>query len=202
MKYLKIPCFCLLLTVMLGGMAVCALAQDETSTEISGFYQGYRKFEYKTGISAADVRNVIMRGGGFNIAQNLSSWFAIWTQFTFYGTVANPEIYEPYRLRLRVINNLQGVRYQTRQYGPFRFYGRGGIGFSNFSLNDSGADIGSETKISFGYGGGVHIWATDYFGINVDAMHLIMGLPQISTQEERDGWDSGLAITTGITFRF
>ena len=107
MKYLKVPCIFLLLGVMFGGMTMCASAQDETSTEISGFYQGYRKFDFKTGISTADIRNTIMRGGGFYIAQNLASWFALWTQFTFYGSVENPDIYGPYRLKVRVINNLQ-----------------------------------------------------------------------------------------------
>ena len=201
MKYCKIPCTCLLLGAMFGGMTVCASAQDETSTEISGFYQGYRKFDFKTGISTADIQNTIMRGGGFYIAQNLASWFALWTQFTFYGSVENPDIYGPYRLKVRVINNLQGLRYQTPQYGPFRFYGRGGVGFSNFSMDFSSGSAGT-TKISFGYGGGAQIWATDFLGFNIDASHVIMGMPDLTGLEGRDHWDSGLAFTTGMMVRF
>ena len=201
MKYLKISFYCLLLAAMFGGMTVCAPAQDETSTEISGFYQGYRKFNFNTGISTADIRETIMRGGGFEIARNYTSWFALWTQFTFYGSVENPDIYEPYRLKIRIINNLQGLRYQTRQYGPVRFYGRGGVGFSYFSADYSTGTSGI-AKISFGYGGGAQIWATDYLGFKVDASHIIMGMPDLSGMQERDRWDSGLAFTTGLIFRF
>lgn len=200
MRYLKIPCFCFLMGAMFGSMTVCGSAQDESSTEISGFYQGYRKFDFKTGFEDIDIRSSIMRGGGFYIAQNLASWFALWTQFTFYGSVENPEI-SVNRLKVRVINNLQGLRYQTPQYGPFRFYGRGGVGFSNFSMNLNGGS-GGETKISFGYGGGAQIWATDYLGVNVDATHLIMGVPNLTNLEGRDSWDSGLAFTTGMIVRF
>jgi hypothetical protein len=196
MKYLKIPCFCLLLTVMLGGMAVCALAQDETSTEISGFYQSYHNFDYRTGYGeGVDIQKAEMNGGGFGIAQNLSSWFAIWTQFSFLGTTENSY------LSVRIINNLQGLRYQTPQYGPFRFYGKGGIGFTNYSINLVGQS-GGETKISFGYGGGAQVWMTDYIGVFVDGSHVIMGVPNISDLEGREKWDSGLTLTTGLAVRF
>lgn len=195
MKYLKVPFFCILLGAMLGGMTVCAWAQAETSTEISGFYQGYRKFDYKVGIEEADIRGAIMRGGGFSVAQNLATWFALWTEFSFSESIEGPAF------KVRVINNLQGLRYQTRQYGPFRFYGKGGVGFANFNI-DAGSVSGGETKISFGYGGGVQIWAADYLGFYVDASHLIMGLPNLTNLPDRENWDSGLAFKTGLAIRF
>jgi len=195
MNNLRIPFCCLLLAAMLGGMTVCASAQEETSTEISGFYQGYRKFDYRIGIEEADIRGAIMRGGGFSIAQNLATWFALWTEFSFSKSIEGPAF------NVRVINNLQGLRYQTRQYGPFRFYGRGGVGFANFSIDTAFGSLG-ETKISFGYGGGAQIWATDYLGFYVDASHLIMGMPNLTDLPGRDSWDSGLAFKTGITVRF
>ncbi len=197
MKYFRIPFHCLLMSAVLLGAAVCASAQEETSTEIYGFFQGYRNFDFKTGseVEGANIRKAIMRGGGFGVAQNLASWFALWTQFSFWGTT------ETEILSIRIINNLQGLRYQTRQYGPFRFYGKGGIGFTNYGINVLG-NSGGETKISFGYGGGAQIWMADYVGVFVDGSHVIMGVPNISDLEGRDKWDSGLTLTTGLAVRF
>ena len=196
MRYFKTPFCCFLLAAMILGSTVCALAQDETSTEISGFYQGYRNFDYRTGYGEeVDIRKAEMNGGGFGIAQNLASWFALWTQFSFLGTTESPY------LSVRIINNLQGLRYQTPQYGPFRFYGKGGIGFTNYSINLAGQS-GGETKLSVGYGGGAQLWMADYLGLFVEGTHIIMGVPQISEFDDRDKWDSGLSLMTGIALRF
>ncbi|MBN2243752.1 MAG: hypothetical protein JW793_13785 [Acidobacteria bacterium] len=195
MRYSKMPLYCLISVAMVLGAAAGASAQDETSTEIYGFYQGYRNFDYRTGIEEADILKAALEGGGFGVAQNLASWFALWTQFSFFGSVESPA------LRVRVISNLQGVRYQTRQYGPFRLYGKGGVGFTNFSI-DTPIGSGGETKLSLGYGGGVQAWITDYLGLFVDGSHLIMGVPNLTDLEGRDKWDSGLAMTAGFSVRF
>lgn len=197
MKYYKIPFCCLLLGAMLLGPAVCASAQEETSTEIYGFFQGYRNFDFNlgSGYEVANIEKAIMKGGGFGIAQNLAPWFAVWTQFSFWGSAENPY------LRVRIIHNLQGVRYQTPMYGPFRLYGKGGVGFTNFGV-ETASGSGGETKISFGYGGGAQVWMADYLGLFVEGTHVIMGMPNLTDADGRDKWDSGLSLTTGIALRF
>lgn len=181
---------------LLWGMVSPALAQDKT--EVYGFFDGYRNFDFKTGsadmgypaIKAAD-----MNGGGGGIAYHYASWFALWTQVSFMGTAETTEF------SARLINNLQGLRYQTPQYGPFRFYGKLGLGFTNYSIGISGNSYGY-TKFSLGYAGGAEVWMTDYLGLMVEAQHLIMGVPNLTDAAGRDRWDSGLSYKTGLAIRF
>ncbi len=187
-------CFLLAATILCG--TVCASAQD-TSTEIQGFYQTYRDFRFKTGIDSLDIPNTSLSGGGFTLAQNLASWFAFWSQTTFYGSA------EQTYIKARVINNLQGIRYQTKLYGPLQFYAKAGVGFSHISFKYvSGGDIGGEYKFSASYGAGAQIWMSDNFGIVLDASHLMMGMPNLTGMPGRDKWDSGLTLTTGFALRF
>ena len=174
--------------------AVQVFAEGET--EITGFYQQYRNFDYKVGAVGYDLTDAQLKGGGFSIAQNLAPWFALWTQFSFYGSVQSPG------LNVRVINNQEGIRYQTRNYGPIRLYAKGGLGFSRFSLDVSGVGSGSDTKFSVAYGGGAHIWMNKNFGVVLDVSHVATGLPNLFDLPTRDKWDSGLVYTTGLTVRF
>jgi hypothetical protein len=185
-------------SVLLISMILCPAVHlfAEGETEITGFYQQYRNFDYKIGISELDFPPTQLKGGGFSIAQNLAPWFALWTQFSFYGSA------EHAGTSVRIINNQQGIRYQTRNYGPFRLYVKGGLGFSRFSLDISGLGSGGETKFSLAYGGGVHVWMNEHFGIVADLSHVHMGLPQLVDSPSREKWDSGLAYTTGLTVRF
>jgi opacity protein-like surface antigen len=177
------------------GSAACAAAQD-TSTEVFGFYQNYRNFDFKTGVSDLDLKKAALNGGGGGIAYNLAQWAALWVQLSFYETAEQPY------LKIRAINELQGIRYQTRQYGPIRFYAKGGLGFSRYSVNASGSDLGSSTNFSFTYGAGAQFWMKRWLGLGLEASHLIMNLPQITDSPGREKWDSGLAITTSLAVRF
>lgn len=182
----------LLITLLLG-LSVCASAQEKT--EVYGFYEGYRNFDFKTGDGFPTMEDIKLNGGGGGIAYNLAPWFAMWTQVSFFGTAKHQEF------TMRVINNLQGVRYQTEQYGPFRLYAKGGVGFTNYGVSISGSGFGS-TKLSVGYGGGAQIWVTDYFGLVLEGFHLVMGVPQLTEADGRDKWDSGLTFKTGLAVRF
>ena len=187
------------LTLSIGMILCCTVCipAQETSTEIQGFYQTYKNFSFKTGISDLDIPETRISGGGFTLAYNLAPWFAFWSQTTFYGSA------EQTYIKARVINNLEGIRYQSRLYGPLQFYAKAGLGFSHFGLSYvSGGDIGGEYKFSASYGGGMQIWMNDNFGIILDASHLMMGMPNLTGMSNRDKWDSGLAITTGFALRF
>jgi hypothetical protein len=192
MKYFLFTAKCaLLFSMVLCAAAFCA-AQDEGKTEITGFYQQYRDFSFKTGFSAYDFPATQLTGGGFNVAQNLAPWFSMWTQFSFFGSVTQPA-----GLNVRIIHNLQGVRWQTKQHGPFRVYVKGGMGFANYRF-----DTGSETKLSLAYGGGVQMWAAKWMGLTLDLSHVVMGLPNLTNLDNREKWDSGLTFTPGLTIRF
>ena len=182
--------------LLLAALAPCALAQDRT--EVYGFFEAYRNFDYKTGGPLYPaIREAEMNGGGGGIAYQYAPWFALWTQLSFYGTTETEE------LGARIINNLQGVRYQTPQYGPFVFYGKGGLGFSNYNITEKlyGNTFGA-TKFSAGYAGGLQIWLTDNFGLMLELSHLLMGVPNLTDEQGRDRWDSGLSAKTGLAVRF
>jgi hypothetical protein len=179
--------------------AIDASAQDETSTEIQGFYQTYKDFSFKmgSGFESLDIENTRLGGGGFTIAQNLAPWFAFWSQTTFYGSAKGDA------LKARVINNLEGLRYQKKIGGPLEIYGKVGMGFSHTNIGYvDGEDIGGEYKFAFSYGAGAFIWVNEKFGLVFDASHLMMGLPNLTDESGRDKWDSGLTLTTGIAIRF
>jgi hypothetical protein len=184
------------LLIVISFVAVPVLAQEH-NTEIQGFYQTYRNFSFDTGAPGFVIPPTKLNGGGFNIAQNLAPWFALWTQFSFFGSAGSPS-----GLSVRVINNLEGMRWQTRQYGPIRFYVKGGLGFSNYSVDISGGNIGSGTKLALTYGGGAQIWMADWIGVTLDVSQVFMGVPNITDLPQRDKWDSGLTFTPGITLRF
>jgi hypothetical protein len=184
----------LLIAVLFFG-AVCALADDEQSTEIQGYYQTYRNFSFKTGASDFDIPSTALNGGGFAVAQNVAPWFAMWTQLTIYGTANSPNN------TVRIIHNLEGVRWQTKKHGPLQLYAKFGMGFAHYGMNVGGNSIG-DTKFSLGYGGGAVIWASEHCGLVLDASHSLMSLPNLTDLSGRDKWDSGLAFSTGIAVRF
>src|ERR1035437_5336430 len=73
----------------------------EGDTEITGYYQQYRDFSFKTGGgSSFDFSADALKGGGFTIAHNIAPWFAMWTQLSFYGTL------QQNTNSVRIINNL------------------------------------------------------------------------------------------------
>ena len=186
--------------------ATGGFAQDEVAgtTEITGYYQQYRNFSFETGASALDFAPARIGGGGFTVAQNIADWFALWTQLTINGTTTqlvdggDGYIYEN---SVRIINNLQGVRYQTRQHGPFRLYGKFGAGFTHYGFNMLGYSL-SGTTFSAGYGGGTDIWFSKHIGVTLDVSHIMMMLPNLTDMDGRERVDSGLTYTTGLTFRF
>ncbi len=182
-----------LVAVFWGG-PVTARAQEQ-STEIQGFYQTYRDFSFETGFSDIDIPATSLSGGGFTIAQNLAPWFALWTQLSFYGSA------ETTNHRVRIINNLQGLRWQTRRYGPLQLYAKGGAGFSHYSMDIAGSGYG-EYKLSVAYGGGAFLWANEHFGLVLDATHTTSGMPNLTDADDRDKWDSGLTLATGLAIRF
>jgi hypothetical protein len=193
---------CALLISMILCTALCVLAQDETSTEIQGFYQSYRNFSYYSGDPYYSFSPMKLAGGGFTIARNLASYFAMWTQFTFYGSP------EKDNFKLGIMNNLQGLRFQTKLHGPFRFYAKGGIGFTRYNidmvLDNIAAYSYSDSSFSVGYGGGAQIWLGNHFGIILDVSQVHMGLPNLLDADlpDREKWDSGMTYTTGLALRF
>jgi hypothetical protein len=203
----------ILLLAIIGCFAGVCFAQDEITgtTEITGYYQQYRNFSFDTGYSGWDFAPTRLSGGGFSVAQNLADWFAIWTQLSFYGTVnQGAEVSAPGSVR--IIHNLQGIRYQTKQYGPLQFYGKAGAGIVNYSfslyLPDYGYYDAGWTKFSAGYGGGAHVWFHKNIGITLDLSHNLFSTPNIGKDlydtnlKDREKFDSGLAYTAGLTFRF
>jgi hypothetical protein len=198
MKSLVSSTGCVLVVVMVLFCATYASA-DDTSTEIQGFYQTYKDFSFKlgSGYEDLDLKGTRLGGGGFTIAQNLAPWFAFWSQTAFYGSAENEYI------KARVINNLEGLRFQKRFHGPIEVYGKVGMGFSHTNLSfKSGSDIGGEYKFALAYGGGAFIWVKDSFGFVLDASQMFMGLPNLTNASGRDRWDAGLTLTTGIAIRF
>ena len=179
-------------------MGITSYVSAQERTEVYGFFEAYRNFDFKTGDERYPaILNAAMNGGGGGIAYHYAPWFALWTQITFLGTAEGEDF------SARIINNLQGVRYQTENYGPFIFYGKGGLGFSNYNITDfsTGYELGA-TKFSVGYAGGVQVWMTDYLGLMLEAQHLIMGVPNLTDVDGRDRWDSGLSYKTGLAFKF
>ena len=199
-KLIKIMFSLLAIGCFAGG---CFAWDDELAgtTEITGYYQQYRDFSFKagSGYEAYDFSPARLAGGGFSVAQNIAEWFALWTQLSFYGT-AEQEAYGGYK-SVRIINNLEGIRYQTPQYGPFRFYGKVGAGITWYGFNYFGDSI-SGTRFSFGYGGGMNVWLNRNIGITLDVTHTGMNLPNFTDADGRKSWDFGLTYTPGITFRF
>jgi len=191
-----------LFVLMILCTALYVSAQEETSTEIQGFYQSYRNFSYYSGDPYYSFSPTKLNGGGFMFARNLASYFAMWTQFTFYGS-AEKDLF-----KLGIMNNLQGLRFQTKLHGPFRFYAKGGIGFTRYSidmvLDNVAAYSYSDSSFSVGYGGGAQIWLGNRFGIVLDATNVHMGLPNLLDADlpDREKWDSGMTYTTGLALRF
>ncbi len=178
-------------------LSTASLASAQSRTEVYGFYEGYRNFDYKTGGDGYPfILDAELNGGGGGIAYQYVPWFALFTQVSFLGR-AESDI-----LSARVINNLQGIRYSTPQFGPISFYGKGGVGFTNYSITITDLGEGGETKLSVGYAGGAQVWATDYFGLFFELQHLVMGVPNLFDVEGRDRWDSGLTYKTGLALRF
>jgi hypothetical protein len=186
-------------SILLLSMILCATvyaAAQDNNTEVQGFYQTYRNFDFKTGVPNYEISAAPLNGGGFVIAQNIAPWFAMWTQFSFYGKA------EQQNIGVRIINNLEGVRYQTKQHGPLRLFVKGGIGFSRVSVDVLGSSFG-ETKFSAAYGGGAQLWFSEHFGVVLDVSHMTMGLPDISPYKTgQEKWDSGLTYTTALAVRF
>jgi len=186
---------CMLFLLLILCSAVFASAQDH-NTEIQGFYQGYRNFSFETGYADWDISETSLEGGGFEVAQNLAPWFAFWTRFSFYGSAERPDVF-----RARMFNNLYGLRYQTEQYGPFRVYGKVGLGYTNYSMELLGSS-GGETKFSFAYGAGAQIWMSENYGVVLEGTHTINGLPNVTGLDAREKWDSGLTLSAGFAVRF
>jgi hypothetical protein len=180
--------------MILCGM-VCASAQDQ-STEIQGFYQTHKDFSFKSGFPGLELTNTRLGGGGFTFAQNLAPWFAFFSQTAFYGSIEQNDF------KVRIINNLEGLRWQTGLRGPFQFYVKAGLGFSHFSFNLGGDELEGGYKFAVSYGGGAFIWISEKFGLVLDASHLSMGVPNLTDLDGRDKWDSGLSLTTGLAVRF
>ena len=204
----------LLSLALIGGFAVgCFAWEDELAgtTEITGFYQQYRDFSMMgDGTYTTKFEPKRLAGGGFSVAQNLADWFAIWLQMSFYGKVnqdiarydffGEPDGVTP--KSVRIINELQGIRYQTKQYGPFRLYGKGGAGVVWYGFDLMGGSI-SGTKFSAIYGGGADIWLSKNIGITLDVSHVLYRLPRLNYDKpDLEKFDSGIVYTTGLTFRF
>jgi len=195
MKYRNWFLNSIVLIALLLGMTSMASAQQ---TEVYGFYEGYRNFDFKTGgAEAPAILNADMNGFGGGIAYQYTPWFAMFTQISFLGTAEGDDF------NARIITNLQGVRYHSQQYGPISFYGKGGLGFANYNvtIKSDGFELGA-TKFSLGYAGGAQVWMTDSIGLMFEVQHLIMGVPNLTDLEGRDRWDSGLSYKTGFAYRF
>jgi len=196
---------------IIGGLTVCCFAGDVEiagTTEITGYYQQYRNFSFETGVRDWNFEPTRLTGGGFSVARNIADWFALWTQLSFYGTVEQGTANiggDYYSKKARIIHNLEGIRYQTKQYGPFQLYGKAGAGIVWYSLYDG---LSSWTKFSAGYGGGAHVWLHKNIGITLDVSHNLIALPNLedwfydTKLPDREKFDSGLVYTTGLTFRF
>lgn len=201
--------FFVIIGVLIGSFAVNGFAEDEVTgtTEVTGYYQQYRDFSFKTGFEGFDFAPDRLGGVGFSVAQNIADWFAVWMQLTIYGSHKQLAYYDDeygqgwYENSVRIINNLEGIRYQTKQHGPFRLYAKAGAGFTYYSFGTGYGDV-SGTKFSAGYGGGTDIWFGKHVGVTLDVSHILMGLPNLTDLNGRESVDSGLTYTTGLTFRF
>ncbi|MDR1728199.1 MAG: hypothetical protein LBT74_09810 [Acidobacteriota bacterium] len=196
---------------LVGALIVCfaanGFAEDEIAgtTEVTAYYQQYRDFSFKTGESSLDFAPGKLGGVGFSVARNLADWFALWTQLTVYGNHKQVTDYSYYGVQyensVRLINNLEGIRYQTKPYGPFRFYGKAGAGFTYYSFGTGYGDV-SGTRFSAGYGGGADVWLNKRIGVALDVSQILNGLPNLTDLDGRESVDSGMVYTAGLTFRF
>jgi len=200
-----------LLAIMCCFAVGCFAWDDELAgtTEITGYYQQYRDYFFDSGTPLYRFGPTRLGGGGFSIAYNLAEWFAIWTQVSIYGTVNQLVDFGGLQVenRVRIVNNLQGLRWQTKQYGPFRLYGKAGAGIAwhGFSLYDSSYNANmdmSGSTFSVGYGGGLNVWLTRNIGITLDASQTTMALPNLTGISDRKKWDGGTTYMSGLTFRF
>ena len=198
----------ILLTII--GCFACGCFADEIAgtTEITGYYQQYHDFSFEAGGRDYglnwDFTPASLSGGGFSIAQNLAEWFAIWTELSIYGMVEQQM--SGYDRSVRLINNLQGIRYQTRQYGPLRLYAKFGAGIAWHGFNLYYPQVGyvsmSGTTFSAGYGGGANVWLHKNIGITLEVSQVLNALPKLADVDDREKFDSGMVYRTGLTFRF
>jgi len=207
---MKRTCKGIILLTIIGCFACGCFADEITgTTEITGYYQQYHNFSFEAGGRNFgfdwDFAPTSLSGGGFSVAQNLADWFAIWTELSIYGRVEQQPT-SGYERSVRLINNLQGIRYQTRQYGPLRLYVKAGAGIAWYGLNLYYPGVGyvdmSGTKFSAGYGGGASIWLHKNIGITLEVSQVLNALPNLTDTDDREKFDSGMVYRTGLTFRF
>ena len=176
------------------------------TTEVTLYYQQYRDFSFNTGWSDWDFTPIRLSGGGFSAAQNIAEWFALWSELTIYGT-ADQQAPSGNEKKVRVINNLQGIRYQTKQYGPLRLYAKFGMGIVHYGFNLYFPNTGyvgmGGLKFSASYGGGANVWFHQNIGLTFEASHILKALPNLTEIDDgREKFDSGMAYRAGLTFRF
>ena len=196
----------IILLAIIGSFSGVGFADEITgTTEITGYYQQYHNFSFETGWSDWNFAPTSLSGGGFSVAQNIADWFAIWTELSIYGRVEQQPMSGNGR-SVRIINNLQGIRYQTKLYGPISVYAKFGAGIVWYGYNlyypNAGYIDMSGTKFSAGYGGGMSIWPHKNIGITLEASHILKALPNLTDIDDREKFDSGMVYRTGLTFRF
>jgi len=172
-----------------------AVAQGNPQYELRGFFQQDRAFSLWSGSPDFDIQGARSKGGGFGFALTPAEWFALWTEVSFFSGVRQGD----YTLSFLV--ETQGLRYSTAWRGPFRVYGRGGVGFARFAFEGPGF-AAAYYKMSLVYGGGAEVRLSDPVSFFVDASALTMGLPELTAVPGRDKWDTSILLGFGIAVKF
>lgn len=171
------------------------LAQDAPSGQLEVFYQRVQGFDFFSGDPGFDIQDQNFNGGGFGFVFSLNDWLGFFSETGLYGGV------EQGSLKMKLINQAQGVRVTAREVGPVNFYARGGIGFARYVFETPAFET-VRYGMSLIYGGGVEIPLMEGLLLKLDGSRVTQSLPQITSVPDRDKWDSNFILTTGIAFQF
>ncbi len=185
----------LLITVVVLSLAgsLCLAQQEFSEVEFQGYYQRVQGFDFQ-GVQGFEFQDKGFNGGGFGFVYNLNPFFGIFSQTSFLGGV------EQSGLRLRFINQAQGVKL-TKRSDKINVFGKGGVTIVHHVFDFGGQESG-DTTMGFLFGGGTEIKLQEGMWLMLDLSRNIMGLPQLTLDNNRDKWDSNWIITTGISFQF
>jgi hypothetical protein len=182
-------------TALLLVSSTLALAQEFSEGELHVFYQRVQNFDFNSGDPSFSFSGKGFNGGGFGFVYNLNAWAGIFTQMSFLGGV------EQGGLKMRMINEAQGLKLTKREVGPLNLYAKGGIGFVRHVFSVQGSET-ADYGTSFVFGGGTEVKIKEGMALVLDVSNCAISLPQLTYYSDRDKWDSSLMFTTGIAFQF
>ncbi|MGH9338292.1 MAG: outer membrane beta-barrel protein [Acidobacteriota bacterium] len=179
-------------------LAVCTVGFAQPQGEFQFFYQRIQGFDYNAG-SGLLIDDGNFNGGGFGFVFNLNDWFGVYSQSSFF---AGAEFADA-GVGVKLINQIQGAKVTARELGPLNVFAKGGVGFIRFVFDlEQFNQEQVRFATGFNYGGGIEFPIGESLFINLELGQLIMSLPQITNDPNRDRWDNTVVISTGASFHF